>query len=74
MMRTRTSWPTSFSISTASRAPLREAGMKARTPTSTLNPPLITPVTVPAMAAFSANALSSADQSLGRSTLMRDSW
>ena len=36
-MRQRISWPTSFSISAASLAPLREAGMKARTPTSTLN-------------------------------------
>src|SRR5437660_957015 len=39
-MRQRISWPTSFSISAASRTPLREAGIKARTPTSTLRPPL----------------------------------
>ena len=39
--------------------------MKARTPTSTLSPPLITPVTVPTIVAFSANAFSSADQSFG---------
>ena len=73
MMRQRISWPTSFSISAASLAPLREAGMKARTPTSTLTPPFTTAVTTPAMAALSANAFSSDDQSLGRSTLMRDS-
>ena len=54
-------------------APLREAGMKARTPTSTLTPPLTTAVTMPAMAALSAKAFSSDDQSLGRSTLMRES-
>ncbi len=41
--------------------------MNARTPTSTLNPPLIAPVTVPAIVAFSAKAFSSDDQSVGRS-------
>ena len=60
-------------MSAASRAPLREAGMKARTPTSTLRPPLTTAPTTPAMDFFSANAFSSADQSLGRSTFNRDS-
>ena len=46
-MRQVISWPTSFSISAASRVPVREAGMKARTPTSTVRPPLTTAVTVP---------------------------
>ena len=72
-MRQRISWPTSFSISAASRAPLREAGMNARTPTSTLTPPLTTAETTPAIADFSANTFSSADQSFGRSTLIRES-
>ena len=48
--------------------------MKARTPTSTLNPPLTTAVTVPRMADLSANAFSKADQSMGRSTLKRDKF
>ena len=34
VMRQRISWPTSFSISAALRVPVREAGRKARTPTS----------------------------------------
>ena len=72
-MRQRISWPINFSMSAASLAPLREAGMNARTPTSTLTPPFTSAETTPAMAAFSANAFSSADQSLGRSTLIRDS-
>ena len=41
VMRQVISVPTSFSSSAASRVPLRLAGMKARTPTSTLRPPLI---------------------------------
>ena len=45
--------------------------MKARTPISTLNPPLTTPVTVPTMIDFSAKAFSSDAQSVGRSTLPR---
>ena len=73
MMRQRISWPTSFSISAASLAPLRDAGMKARTPTSTLTPPFTTAVTVPAMIALSAKAFSNDDQSFGRSTWMRES-
>ncbi len=72
MMRQRISWPTSFSMSAASRAPLREPGMKARTPMSTVRPPLTTAVTVPAMVALSAKACSRADQSLGCATLMRE--
>ena len=72
MMRQRISCPTSFSISAASLAPLRDAGMKARTPTSTLNPPLITRDHA-RNRRLSAKAFSSADQSLGRSTLIRDS-
>jgi hypothetical protein len=74
-MRQRISCPTSFSISAASRTPLREAGIKARTPTSTLNPPLIAAVTVPMMVAFSLNACSSDGQSMGREILPRaTSW
>ena len=46
MMRQAISWPTSVCISGTSRAPLREAGMKARIPTSTERPPLITAVTM----------------------------
>ena len=72
-MRQRISWPTSFSISAGSFAPLRDAGMNARTPTSTLNPPFTTAETDARDAALSANAFSSDDQSLGRATLMRDS-
>jgi hypothetical protein len=72
MMRQRISWPINFSISGASLAPEREAGMNARTPTSTLSPPFTTAATTPAMAALSANALSSEDQSLGRSTFSFD--
>ena len=68
-MRQRISCPTNFSISAASRVPLREAGMNARTPTSTLSPPLTTAVTVPMIVAFAANACSSADQSVGREIL-----
>jgi hypothetical protein len=45
-------WPTRASSSAASRVPLRLAGMKARTPTSTLRPPLMTAVTVPATASL----------------------
>ena len=63
-MRQRISCSTSFSISAASCVPLREAGMKARTPTSTLSPPLTTPVTVPTMVDFSAKAFSSEAQSV----------
>ena len=73
MMRQLISWPTSFSISAASLAPLREAGMNARTPTSTLTPPFTTAVITPAMGVLSANAFSSELQSLGRSTLVRES-
>ena len=58
----------------ASRAPLREAGMNARTPTSTLRPPFTTAVTVPMMVDFSLNAFSSAAQSVGRSIFPRTSW
>src|ERR1035441_6520331 len=50
MMRQWISWPISFSMSAASLAPLREAGIKARTPTSTLTPPFTSAVTTPAMA------------------------
>ena len=64
-MRQLISVPTSFSISAASRVPLRLAGMKARTPMSTVRPPLITAVTVPTTASFSAKAASRADQSRG---------
>ena len=64
-MRQVISVPTSFSSSAASRVPLRLAGMKARTPTSTARPPLTTSVTVPTTAVFSAKAASSADQSRG---------
>ena len=46
--------------------------MNARTPTSTVTPPLITPVTVPTMVALSANAFSSEAQSVGRSTRVRE--
>ncbi len=67
------SWPTICSKSAVSRTPLRDAGRNARTPTSTDRPPLITPVTTPAMVRFSANALSRADQSFGRSTLIFES-
>ena len=73
MMRQRISCPTSFSISAASRTPLREAGMNARTPTSTLKPPLMTPVTVPTIVAFSAKACSSDDQSVGCAIFWRES-
>ena len=45
--------------------------MKARTPTSTLKPPLIKPVTVPTMVDFSAKARSSDVQSVGRAILNR---
>ncbi len=48
-MRHSISWPTNFSSSAWSFAPLREAGMNARTPTSTRRPPLTTSSTVPAM-------------------------
>ena len=51
-MRQVISVPTSFSSSAASRVPLRLAGMKARTPMSTVRPPLMTPVTVPTTASF----------------------
>ena len=71
MMRQRISCSTNFSISAASCAPLREAGMKARTPTSTLRPPLITPVTVPTIVAFSAKAFSKALTSLSAARLSR---
>ena len=54
-----------------SRAPLRDAGMKARTPTSTLSPPFTTAVTVPTIGVFVANARSSAAQSVGRAALLR---
>jgi hypothetical protein len=64
-MRQRISCSTSFASSAASCVPLREAGMKARTPTSTLTPPLTTPVTVPTMVAFSAKAFCSDSQSVG---------
>ena len=67
------SWPTSFSRSAASLAPLREAGMNARTPISTLNPPLTNPVTSPATLVFSWNAFSRAVKSFGRATLIFDS-
>ena len=69
VIRQRISCSTNFSISAASRAPLRDAGMKARTPTSTLRPPLTTAVTVPTIVVLSANAFCSAAQSFGRSTL-----
>ena len=65
-MRQVISWPTSFSISAASRTPLREAGIKARTPTSTSRPPFTTAVTVPTTADFCAKASSSVDQSVGK--------
>jgi len=71
MMRQRISCSTNFSSSEASFVPLRDAGMKARTPISTLNPPLTTPVTVPTMVDFSAKAFSSEAQSVGCSTLPR---
>ena len=47
--------------------------MKARTPTSILNPPLTNPVTVPAIGALSSKARSNEDQSVGCSTLKRES-
>jgi hypothetical protein len=53
---------------------LRDAGRNARTPTSTLSPPLITSVTVPTIVAFSEKARSSDGQSVTRITLPRDSW
>ena len=67
------SCPTSFSISRASRVPLREAGINARTPTSTLRPPFTTAVTVPTIADFCANASSSDAQSVGCATRASDS-
>ncbi len=73
IMRTRICCPTSFAISAASRAPLREAGMKARTPISTVRPPLTSAVTVPRMASFSAKACSSNDQSLGWEIFSKES-
>jgi hypothetical protein len=74
MMRHRISCPTSFSISAASRVALREAGMNARTPTSTLTPPFTTPVTVPVIVASSRKAFSSDAQSVGCSTFPSTSW
>ena len=44
MIRQRISCPTSFSISAASRAPLREPGINARTPTSTSARPSLQPL------------------------------
>ena len=70
VIRHSISWPTSFSISACSRAPLREAGMNARTPTSTRSPPLTTSSTVPPMVLLLANAASRPLQSRGVSTLM----
>ena len=58
-MRTRTGWPTNFSISATSRVPERDEGIKARMPMSTVKPPFTTPVTVPETVPLASNASSS---------------
>ena len=59
-------------IGNTEASPLRDAGIKARTPTSTRNPPFTISVTCPEITHLSAKAFSSPVQSLGVSTRMVD--
>ena len=73
-IRQRICSPTSFWRSDSLRTPLRDLGRNARTPTSTMNPPFVVVLTVPAIAKPSVKASSNCDQFLGRSAITRESF